>query len=163
MKLCTLRAGGKLCLCPAVVQRVFGRQAAEQALPSKTHLPACCLISPKSACSNLIIVLSGDDSLNGDEVVQSAHRKREGSGLQGILHLLLRARAGWGAGDDRYSLGFHPKTHQGSHQHVMLPQSFLHHRRDPLSLVLKNNSGLIPVPTAIQARVFALQKCSAVA
>lgn len=35
---------------------------------------------------------------------------------------------------------------QESHQHVMLTQGFLYHRRDPLSPVLKNNSGIIPVP-----------------
>lgn len=50
---------------------------------------------------------------------------------------------------------------QGDHQHEMLTQSFLHRCRDPLSLVLKNNSWLIPVPPALQ--LSSLQKRSAVA
>lgn len=53
---------------------------------------------------------------------------------------------------------------QGDHQHEMLTQSCLHHHRDPLSPVLKNNSWLIPVPPALRAhQLSSPQKCSAVA
>lgn len=51
---------------------------------------------------------------------------------------------------------------QESHQHVMLTQGFLYHRRDPLSPVLKNNSGIIPVLPTLPAHLLCSPwKCSA--
>lgn len=61
---------------------------------------------------------------------------------------------GWMGSSRRWVLPW--LSPQESHQHVMLTQGFLYHRRDPLSLVLKNNSGIIPVPPALHAH----QLCS---
>lgn len=42
-----------------------------QSPPGRTHVSACCLVYPKLECSNFIVVLSGDNLLNGGEVLRS--------------------------------------------------------------------------------------------
>lgn len=123
--------------------------------PSRTHPPTCCLIYPESACSSLVVVLSGDNSLNGTRHYREPCRESAGQGLWGTERIgstgnppALTVCQGCMESSRRWVLPW--LSPQESPQHVMLTQGFLYHHRDPLSLVLKNNSGIIPVPPSLQ-------------